>query len=419
MKKLFTLISFLALFSLIFIGCQSSEDITSPIGDLDKPGPLVWSAFPSGVTNNVVPLIAGQDYANPVGEVTITYVPGGSLKISYNLFSPECNLTEIHVDLAKTQSIYTSSNTTGLKVNSQGNPSIGQFDFSMENEEGFSLPYEIEFTSSELVEALGGSASGTILIGAHGVVCCPGEEGTGTPVYCPDLSAFAKYSSTGPVYTPNGTPPYAFGDLLLYDNNSVQVGSYPTFCIDLDRDIQDGLKDARFICTYGSELPADIGCITEFPGNLDVFNYFINNFAIGDLYNGDEIQADEFQAIIWKLLEDRPVPNNSNFSPNMTLVNALVAEILVAGEGFIPQCGDLVAIIVVDANNDYCADGDPERVGFGTGNQPLIFWKPVECEPLMGCETVWAIPLLNGMPNEDESNLYPGHVWFRYFGFSL
>ena len=39
MKKLFTLISFLAFFSLIFIGCQSTEDITSPVGDIDKVKP--------------------------------------------------------------------------------------------------------------------------------------------------------------------------------------------------------------------------------------------------------------------------------------------------------------------------------------------------------------------------------------------
>jgi len=406
MKKLIFFLPILALFSLVFISCQSTDNITSPEKDLAKS--WSWSVFPNGVTSNVVPLVSGQDYAHPIGAVTITY-SGGTLTLSYNLNNPDCKLTEIHVDLAKVQQIYGPTHLDGLHVNSSGNPVIGNFDFSQENPDGFALPYSVQFTAAQLQAALGGTAQGTILVGAHGIACCPGDGGTGTPIYCPDLSQYVQFSTEGAHYNP-----YVFYPVKVYDANGNYLTEFPAWCVDHIRSFERNvLYNARFISTACNPLPSDIGCIIDLPQNLDLLNYLLNNFDPGNTYPGiGSVTTDVYQAVIW-LITDGTYDVNTNFHPDTLVVSALYNYVASQGEGYIPQCGDKMAIIVVDANWDYC--NNPSWEGF----QPLIIWKTVECVPEMDCETCWAIPLLNGAPNEAQSNLYPGHVWFRYFGYTI
>ena len=412
MKKLLFLFSFLAFSSLIFIGCQSGEDITSPAEDLDKPVVLEWGN-PNPIVGDWVDLVAGQH--NVVGKVYITK-SGGDIIVRYTLNSSDCKITEVHVDIAKDLGIFSNSLKGRYHVNSQGNPQHGLFDKNISFGEGTSEDVVVTFKASEMQQWLGVSNySGKLYVAAHAGVCCPEGTTTGEANYCLDLSEYVKYSSFGPQY--NGGTLYTFDPIKMYDANSNLITQYDTWCIDLDRDFQVGVKfNARFISTACDPLPSDINCIIEYPENLDVFNYFINHYTVGDLYNGEEIQSDEFQAIIWKLLEDRVIPNNTNFHPNMNLVNALVADLLIAGNGFKPGCNEKMGIIAVDADNDYCNDPDPTSPNNFLGNQPLIFWKTIECttQTIYGCETAYGFKYLP----DATSSLFPKHVWFRYNGFT-
>ncbi|MCJ7648835.1 MAG: hypothetical protein MUP85_09505, partial [Candidatus Lokiarchaeota archaeon] len=134
MKKLFTLISFLAFFSLIFIGCQSTEDITSPVGSLVKPKP-VYYFFDCGLTavnkneTAIVDLVAGQH--NPVGTATFHKTTEG-LEITYQLDAGEIAagavITEVHIDFAT--ELNNDAKNGGFHANSSGNPSPGLFDLN-------------------------------------------------------------------------------------------------------------------------------------------------------------------------------------------------------------------------------------------------------------------------------------------------
>jgi hypothetical protein len=408
MRKLITFFSAFAFFSLIFIGCQSSEDITSPAGDLDKPVVLNWSD-PSPIVGEWVDLVAGQH--NVVGKVYITKNGAGDITVRYTLNSEDCKITEVHVDIAKDLGIFSSTLPGGFHVNSQGNPQHGLFDKNVSfGEEGTFDDVVVTFLASEIQQWLGVSNySGKLYIAAHAGVCCPEGTTSGDPEYCLDLSEYVKFSSGGPQY--NGGALYTFEPLKVYDVNSSLITQYDTWCIDLDRSIERNvLLNARFISTACDPLPSDINCIIEYPENLDVFNYFINHYAVGDLYNGEEIQSDEYQAIIWKLLEDKAIPNNTNFHPNMILVNALVADLLIKGNGFKPGCDEKMAILVVNKDWDFCANPVYQ------GNQPLVIWKTIECTPktIYGCETAYGFKY----PADGTSSLFPNHVWFRYNGFT-
>ena len=73
-----------------------------------------------------------------------------------------------------------------------------------------------------------------------------------------------------------------------------------------------------------------------------------------------------------------------------------------------------MAVIVVDKNWDYCSNGSWE------GFQPLIIWKTIECTPetTYDCETAYGFQYPVAPSPNNTSSLFPGHIWFRYNGFT-
>ena len=121
MKKLITLFSFVALFSLIFIGCQSNENITSPVDDLEKVKPIVWE-YPAAVNVGAagdltkIMLIAGQH--TEVGYVTVEQINSTQLEIMYYT-EGSWSIIETHLAVASHPSL--------IPQNKSGNPQIGLF----------------------------------------------------------------------------------------------------------------------------------------------------------------------------------------------------------------------------------------------------------------------------------------------------
>ena len=107
--------------------------------------------------------------------------------------------------------------------------------------------------------------------------------------------------------------------------------------------------------------------------------------------------------------------NSGEWPHYPVLRDQIVDMAMTNGAGFVPSCGDKVLILVYATG----PDGTREPCDPGLNRQVVAIERTIECQTNCDSETVWAIPLLNGLPTEDQSNLYPGHIWFRYFGFTL
>jgi hypothetical protein len=80
----------------------------------------------------------------------------------------------------------------------------------------------------------------------------------------------------------------------------------------------------------------------EFPGNFDKLNYLINNYAVGGTCGGNTLSWKEIQTAIWHFMEDTP----QDVGANPTSVTCIVTDVEQNGEGFVPTCGEKIAIIL-------------------------------------------------------------------------
>ena len=170
MKKLSILFSFLVLSSLLFISCQSTENITSPTSDLNKPDPptFTWGT-PTAVNTTAgdttdVTLIAGQN--QPCGHITI-YSDGDFIYVTYYTDSG-WTLTETHLMIV--------ADPSDFIVNNAGNPKVGQFPFG---DTGLNTDHSVTYAVPYPAGVVAGQ---TVYVGAHAVVKGNCEEGTGADI---------------------------------------------------------------------------------------------------------------------------------------------------------------------------------------------------------------------------------------------
>jgi hypothetical protein len=388
MKKLIVLFSVLAFFSLILIGCQSSENITAP-GDLQKPGPVVWGLPTPGDDAYTVDLVQAQ--FDDVGSVTIDRV-GNTLVVTYSIDEErDCEITEIHVDLA--------THPSAFNANSQGNPTFGNFDtknYGVVANLGTS-EVTVTFSEADLKAALQTeNLSGVIYVAAHAVVCC--DEGEATEEVCPELPASSILTS----WVDAGINDlYTF--LLTFNPAPTSEGNpYNGWCVDLTNSLTGAAgTEFNFVCSYG-DVPE---CIVDYPGNLAKANWIINNRE-GYLWY-------EVQRALWELLDpyeagDAINPDNYDIYTAGGAINNRFQELLDAADAyetangpFTPGCGEKVLVLAYDGEP---CDGNFQRIAFEA---------PVECEQT--CETAMAFPY----PTDGYSSLFPGAKWFRYIAFNL
>lgn len=394
MKKLITLFSFLAFFSLIFIGCQS-EDIIAP-DDLSKQNPppaFEWDT--PAETTSPVDLIAGQH--NLVGSVIIEKLDGG-LKFTYDV-NEGCSVSEMHIDL--------TYDPADFNVNKNNSPVFGNFDskkwatFDYDN-------YTVTFDATGLAGALGGPPAGTIYMAIHGVVCCGGDP---VPVsgFCPDLSGAQgamllqglgnAFVGNPPVLQPGST--HYMNNLRFTKTVIEGVDVFKGWCLDPARGVDFPSEEPQyyerplnFICSTDETIST---CVIHYPENLWKVNWIINNrgsYSIGAV-----------QVAIWMLLSDGEY---STFMHDFDAeAEALLAEI---PDTWSPECGDKVLVIVYET-----ATTEPCDVML----QPIGIEVEVECEYTQGeCETAMAFPYIAVTePGTNTSSLF-NHQWFRYIAFN-
>jgi len=377
MKKLIKLFSLFTLAGLLFIGCQSAEDMTSPVGDLARGPGFSWGTPPSAVNASAgitqIDLVAGQNQVVGYLEVEVS---GTNLLITYNT-TGGWYITETHLQVV--------AHPSQFFVNPAGNPIIGSFPYGDDNLNTNEISYTVPIPE-DLTE-------GMVYIGAHAVVCTEGSGSGTTAVLCPPLlvnnATLLTFSSSNPNYYKT-----LYFDVPIIDTNTVFDG----WCVDATRNI--GLSNVplnmNLLCSYNL---GDLACVIEKPEFLDQVNWLINNRGSFSKF--------QIQGAIWKLLSDsdawmaaEPAYASSDY---MAAYTAAISN----GVGFIPACGEKVLIIMYDQANpgpDVCS-----RIR----HQVLAFEALVPCEQEQVCETAWAF----NYPADLTSKLFPGHVWFRYFGY--
>lgn len=394
MKKQILLFFPIIFLTLLLIGCQSSEDLTSPVNDLDKKGSnSTLTITPINTvpgTETCVELVAGQHYV--VGTVCIK-TEGSNLKVKYNITNSDWSITETHLAVV--------GNPNDFPRTSNGNPKVGQFPYKGTHSNVGEVEYTIPI----------GNLPSTVFVAAHAVV----QNCNVVPSinWCPDLSSFTHFRVAQPTQQ-NGIYYYLNNKITLISNNSTTV--YSGWCADQDRSIPYPMNDTevKFLCSMQDN--PEFNCFIEtvnYRPQLNKLNHLINSFPLNSpVYDANNnllgyAKMQELQTVIWKLVDEDPIePNNPIWQPNLQVVNRIL-ELL--DPNFVPSCGQKVAVFVLQ-NVNYCTTPRWQTV------QPLIIEVPVECEPgECNSETAWGFPYNNG-PVPGLSQLF-GSQWARYFSY--
>ena len=159
-------------------------------------------------------------------------------------------------------------------------------------------------------------------------------------------------------------------------------GTFDGFCVDTGHNISPGLAYAvEVYSSYDPLLPP----IVDHPENLDLVNWIINQGYVGTASPGGYgiHTYGDVQRAIWELVENSQSTSGLG-SWNQARADEIVADALAYGEGFVPGCGESVAIILRPVNST----GD--TVAQVTIAQVTFVELGIECPPIYCEETAWA-----------------------------
>lgn len=311
---------------------------------------------------SVAELIAGggnEKSAMDVGQVEV-WNDADHLYFKYETSGDWC-LAETHLQVA--------TSLDGIPQKN-GNPIPGQFAYKMTHDCDTEYTYAIPITWD---------VGTNVLIAAHGVVQTLEGGLDGLEADLPEMVSMSV------VRTEDG-----FGDPSYFDvtisGGTVLDGTYDNWCITTDRYITQGETYTANVYSSYEALPAGL---VDFPENLDLVNWIINQHFVGQPSAcGGTYTYGDVQKAIWELIDDDPT--GGGLGPvSMCRVEEIVAGALAFGEGFVPGCGDVVAVILVP--------GDL---------QLTIAEVPIPCE--FAEETAWG----DGLD-------FPGKNWATYFEYEV
>lgn len=263
-------------------------------------------------------LIAGQHI--DVGEVQI-WNDADYLYVKYIIDDEEWCITETHLHVAT---------DPGLIPQKNGNPIPGKFDYEGKHE----CVYEVTYTIP-----LDWGCDEEIYIASHAVVKKETDLAD-----LPGLEAALPDQVTMTVVHPGG----GFGAPSYFDatisGGTVLDGTYDNYCIDTDHTIAPGASYiANVFSSYGL-LPEGT---VEYPENLDLVNWIINQGYVGQPSAcGGNYTYGDVQRAIWALVEDNQSTSGLG-AWSQCRVDKIIEAAYASGEGFVPGCGDQVAVILM------------------------------------------------------------------------
>lgn len=300
---------------------------------------LMMSSVKANGSHKTVPLIAGQ--YDEVGLVEI-WNDGDYLFVKYVITKPGLGLTETHLHVGVT--------LIDFPLTKNGSPKIGNFDYKLEH------AYVAEYMYTIPLDWAPGDE---ILVAAHAVVeSLPLGMGP-----CPILPEQVTLSVTHP--HPGGLGYFQ----ITISGGTTLDGIHPGWCIDVDNTIATSTAyTADVYCSYD---PA-AAVFVENPENFDLVNWILNQDYIGQVSPSGGVYAwQDVQQAIWQLLDEPYEIDGDDPVHVQEIKDAATAY----GEGFVPECWEYVAIVLVPVNEQ------GELVG-----QPMIIKQPRPCDY---DETAW------------------------------
>jgi hypothetical protein len=297
----------------------------------------VLALAPTTALADTLDLIAGQHEV--AGQLTVTN-DADNLYVSYDA-DTDWFIDAVHVAVGY--------DVSELPQTKKGNPAIGNFayaaEFELSDGADLTIPLaDIGFTSGDQVT-----------IAAHAEV----RYLTG---YVGDIAELELAESV------SFSVAYPGGD-SYFDTTISGEGTFDGFCVDLDHYITPGVT---YSATPVSSYDAAASLLVDNPENLDLVNYIINQDYIGEW----GATWREIQRAIWVVIDDR----TSDIGGSDTLVDDIVEDALVNGEGFIPGADERVAVILEPGLNS------AGEFAF----QATIAAYDVPTSPVYTGETAWA-----------------------------
>ncbi len=295
-----------------------------------------------------VDLYAGQFML--VGNVTVTS-DGTDLHVVYDLSDLDWSITEVHF-------------YAGDEPPTKAAP--GQFPYTFEYLNTQSFEFDIPLAEVDL------DGDGCLFFAAHAVV----YEVIGFDP--PDFDGFAG-ALPGQVtmqvsYPSTGDPSYFE---TTVSGGTVLDGTYEGWCIDTDHTIGQNTPYTADVYSSYEDLPDGL---VEFPENLDLVNWIVNQGFVGQPSAcGGEYTYGDVQRTIWTLIDDQN--STSGLGPwSQCRVDEILAAASAGGDGFVPGCFDVIAVILVPVNGQQI-----------TIAQITLAGVDLPCDPILGDgnETAW------------------------------
>jgi hypothetical protein len=317
----------------------------------------------------VTDLVAGGgnfESAILVGQVEV-WNDGSYLYVKYKIGEPDWCMTATHLHIA--------TSLEGIPQKN-GNPPPGQFEYSMPHECATEYTYEIDITWPPGTE---------LYIAAHADVCTKAG-------FSSHVDAFAEMLPDTVTMSLIPGAPISYFQVTI-TNGGILDGVHNGWCADYDHGIYG---DGRLYNAYASssyeELPCDA---IDFPENLDLVNWILNQDFVGKESPGGYGKYNEWivQLAIWSLLEDEIAPIHPDLQSR---VDEIIAAAQANGEGYVPGCFELIAVILIPFSGEICPSAQAVLIPF-----------VLPCVPVQ-CETAWGFGLD-----------FPGNNWAMYFNYVI
>jgi len=177
-------------------------------------------------------------------------------------------------------------------------------------------------------------------------------DGPGLDAELADIAAGLPYEGVVEIQVShqggNANQPYFRGQIDFDGDHVGELTNLPTYCVDLANTIGGGWYCALMISSYNPNVGDLAGIVNE--QNLDLANYVLNNYAIGDdLGNGEPaVTGGDIQRTMWALVfGELPNPGQYASGPSSTVnVNAMMGAAAMSGEGYEPSCDGKVAVVL-------------------------------------------------------------------------
>ena len=141
--------------------------------------------------------------------------------------------------------------------------------------------------------------------------------------------------------------PYFTGQIDFDQDGTGDLTGLDMNCVDLDNRIGSRWYCSLIISSYNPDVGDLVGIIND--RNLDMANYVINNFAIGDdLGTQQYVTGGDIQRVLWSLIYGILTNEGAYSSGPSSIfnVNSMLASAAMFGDGYIVGCDDYVAIII-------------------------------------------------------------------------